>query len=186
MKGVELTRKDDPDPEKEEENANAIHLGEKVVGIMGKGARRWRATGKKPVEKAFRFFSQVFLGNSVLKSRLWPICSRCSSYGSAKSTHDFSRSQPFGIRDFRLGQVASQIWQKPCTRVEAIVTHCHRRSVWFDSGHACGSPQNEKTEILVEVLSMFRCGSGGVLVVAGEQIASFRSKFENWAIPLID
>ena len=37
MKGIELTRKDDPDPEKEEENANAIHLGEKVVRIMEKG-----------------------------------------------------------------------------------------------------------------------------------------------------
>ena len=40
MEGIELTRKDYPDPEKEEENANAIHLGEKVVGTMVKGARR--------------------------------------------------------------------------------------------------------------------------------------------------
>ena len=168
MKGIELTRKDDPDPEKEEENANAIHLGEKVVRIMEKGARRWRVIGKKIVEKAFRFFSQVFLGNTVLKSRLSPICSRCSTYGSAKLTHDFSRSQPSGIRDFRLGQVGSKILQKPGTRVEAVINQCNRRSFCFDSGYACGLPQNEKTEILVEVLPMFRCGSGGVLVVADE------------------
>ena len=71
MKGIELTRKDDPDPKKEEEYANAIHLGEKVVRLMGKRARRWLAIGKKTVEKAFRFFSQVFLGNTVLKLRLW-------------------------------------------------------------------------------------------------------------------
>ena len=83
-------------------------------------------------------------------------------------THDFSGSQPSGIRDFRLGQVGSQILQKPGTRVEAVVNQFDRRSFWFDSGYACGLPQNEKTEIILEVLPMFRCGSGGVLVVADE------------------
>ena len=58
--------------------------------------------------------------------------------------------------------------QKPGIRVEGVVNQGDRRSVWFDSGYAHGLPQNEKTEILVEVLPMFCCGSGGVLVVADE------------------
>ena len=162
MKGIELTRKNDPNPKKEEENAYAIHLGEKVVRLMEKGARRWLAVRKRIVEKAFRFFSQVLLRNTELKLRLWPICSRCSTRGLGKLIHDFSRSQPSGIRDFRLGQVGSIIFQKPGTRVEAVVNQCDRRIVWFDSGYAYGLPQNEKPEILVEVLPMFRYESGCV------------------------
>lgn len=61
MKGIELTRKDDPDPEKEEENANAIHLGEKVVGIMGKRRSPMASYRREISRKAFQgLFTSIF------------------------------------------------------------------------------------------------------------------------------
>lgn len=62
MKGVELAREDDPDPEEEEEDANSVHLGEKVVGKLGKDASDWLALGGKEIRrKSFRiFFTSIF------------------------------------------------------------------------------------------------------------------------------
>ncbi|HCR30056.1 MAG TPA: hypothetical protein DIV79_08575 [Opitutae bacterium] len=39
------------------------------MGAVRERGCRWLAIGKKPVEKAFRFFSQVFLEKSVLNFR---------------------------------------------------------------------------------------------------------------------
>jgi len=61
VKGIELTREDDPDPEKEEENANAIHLGEKTVGIMGKRRPPVASYRREDSRKGFRiFFTSIF------------------------------------------------------------------------------------------------------------------------------
>lgn len=62
MKGVELTGEDNPDPEKEKEDANAVHIVEKMVGKLGKDSSGWVIPlGKEISRKGFRiFFTSIF------------------------------------------------------------------------------------------------------------------------------
>jgi len=65
VKGVELAREDDPDPEEEEENANSVHLGEIVVGKLGKVASDRLAARRKGIQKKrlSDFFHKYFWEN---------------------------------------------------------------------------------------------------------------------------